>query len=112
MITRLLLLAQAPAPRELPFKVYWLWLSLGAVIILCGAGLLWYQRRMRRDAESGYNGFTLDQLRQLRARGELTDEEYQRMRGAVIASMQAQDPLMRTDDEAPPLARDTDRSDQ
>ncbi|MAE62354.1 MAG: hypothetical protein CMJ49_13485 [Planctomycetaceae bacterium] len=111
MITTAFILARDTPPQKFPFEVIWLWLVLGAVIVVCGLGLWWYQRRMRRDSESTYNGFTLDQLRQLNARGELTNEEYQQMRRAVIASMQSSDPMMRPDDapQSAPNNADSDR---
>ena len=65
----------------------------GAVVL--GALLLivlvaqWYRSRMRKPDESG-PAFTLQDLRDLRDRGELRPEEYERLRAVVVAEVRDQ----------------------
>jgi uncharacterized protein YjeT (DUF2065 family) len=66
----------------------WVWvLVLGLVLVGAGIGLLVLQRRWRRMMRSPENElmpFSLEQLRQLHRRGELTDDEFQRARQHMI----------------------------
>jgi hypothetical protein len=59
---------------------------LGAVAILGVA--FWYYRRWQRRAPAGTSSGTwsLDDLRRMREQGQLTEEEYQNLRAAVIQS--------------------------
>jgi len=57
-----------------------------AVVFLFGG--LWYYRRwwLRGDEPSGDTAWTLDDLRRLRAEGQITEEEYQALRAAMTAA--------------------------
>jgi len=61
------------------------------IIALVGSMLLatWMRRRLKaNDTDStGSGGFTLGQLRQLHKTGQMTAEEYERARLALLASM-------------------------
>jgi hypothetical protein len=62
---------------------------LAAVVFI--AVLMWYRRRNEDDEPSSAEPWTLDDLRQLRASGSLTEEEYQRVRAAMIATYRGRD---------------------
>lgn len=57
-------------------------LVLVALLLLPVLG--WLKRRLRKPDESRGAGFTLDQLRDLQERGELTSEEYQTLRRKLL----------------------------
>lgn len=63
---------------------------LGAIILLAmglAIAAVWLRRRLMADAHPDRNsGFTLSDLRSLRASGELSEEQYQAARTAVLAS--------------------------
>src|SRR5918993_471246 len=63
------------------------------VIVLVVIGFMtiaWLCKWMKEDdIPSGGIGFGLSELRQMHARGELTDEEYERARGKMTASAKA-----------------------
>ncbi len=63
------------------------------VIILVVAGfatISWLRKWMKEDdIPSGGTGFGLGELRRMHARGELTDEEFERARGKMTASAKA-----------------------
>ena len=63
------------------------------VIILVVAGfatISWLRKWMKEDdIPSGGTGFGLSELRRMHARGELTDEEFERARGKMTASAKA-----------------------
>ena len=66
-----------------------LWtLVLIAAAIAGGAVVLLVRRRvMRSDAERRGHGLSLSDLRKMRDRGDLTDEEYERARAAIIGTV-------------------------
>ncbi len=68
---------------------------LGLLVIVGGVVLLSLRRRLGRDEPSPATGFTLHELREMHARGELTDEEFQRARTALLAGVR------RSADESP-----------
>ena len=73
-----------------------IWLAvLGLLVIVGGVVLLHLRRRMGRDESAPPTGFTLHDLREMHARGELTDEEFQRARTALLAGVR------RSADESP-----------
>jgi uncharacterized membrane protein len=66
----------------------WLLLLVGVVIV--GGVLIYYVRKwMAGDSTTPAEGFTLQDLRDLHARGELTDEEYQNARTAMIGRVKS-----------------------
>ncbi len=57
-----------------------------AVLIMGGTGvILWVRRWSRRDTPA--EPFTVQDLRDMRARGEITEREYMAMRAALIGRM-------------------------
>lgn len=72
------------------------WLAiLGLLVIVGGVVLLHLRRRLGRDESAPPTGFTLHELREMHARGELTDEEFERARTALLAGVR------RSADESP-----------
>jgi Na+/melibiose symporter-like transporter len=63
------------------------------VIVFVAIGFMaiaWLRKWMKEeDIPSGATGFGLGELRQMHARGELTDEEYERARAKMTASAKA-----------------------
>lgn len=65
------------------------WIIGLAVIVFIGAGAIYYVRKMMYGQSSALeDGFTLHDLRQLHAKGELNDEEYERAKDALIGRLQ------------------------
>ena len=89
-----MLLAQISRPdvweKSLPILLSGLGLILGA--ILFGAVIIWWRRRsLAEEQPSSTEAWTLDDLRRMRADGSLTEEEYQRLRQAMIAAYKGRD---------------------
>ena len=88
----------------------WLLLLLGAVIV--GGIFIYIARRMTQGGEDASNvGFTLHDLRELHARGELTDEEFERARAQMIAKVKSaadNDDAESADDDAHVAGEDSD----
>ena len=61
------------------------WLIVLVAVVIVGGVLIYYIRKwMAGDSPTPAEGFTLQDLRDLHSRGELTDEEYQNARAAMI----------------------------
>ncbi len=74
------------ASRLFPEVMPWLLLFMGLVIV--GGVIIMLARRLLNDTSSSVRpGFTLHELRTLHAKGELTDEEFDRAREAMIARL-------------------------
>lgn len=73
------------------------WAGLLAIITLVGGGIAVFVRRNIFVGSEPTVGFTLEDLREMRARGEITDEEFElsraRMTQAFRESGSADDPL-------------------
>ena len=67
------------------------WSLVVIVLVVVGfMAIAWLRKWMKEDeVPSGSIGFGLSELRQMHARGELTDEEYERARGKMTASAKA-----------------------
>lgn len=66
------------------------WLLVLVGLIIAGGVLIMILRRRLHEADSSPSqGFTLHDLRQLHASGELTDEEYERAKAQMIGSVKA-----------------------
>ncbi len=67
------------------------WALVVLVLVLAGfMAIAWLRRWMKEDdVPTGGIGFGLGELRQMHARGELSDEEYERARGKMTASAKA-----------------------
>ena len=62
-----------------------LWLIAG--VVLLGLAVVVIRRLVRRAEPPAPEPFTLDQLRALHELGQLSDEEYERARGKLVARM-------------------------
>ena len=67
------------------------WSLVVIVLVVAGfAAISWLRKWMKEDDVSdGGVGFGLGELRRMHARGELTDEEFERARGTMTASAKA-----------------------
>jgi len=64
----------------------WLVALLGVVVI--GATGIWVVRRFaRQESDDGAGGFTLQDLRNMKASGQLSDEEFNRARDLMIGRL-------------------------
>jgi hypothetical protein len=77
----------AASPDSLLAEVLPWVLVLIAFVVVASVIIMWLHRRIRSDQPSASGGFTLHDLRQMHARGELSDEEFQRARESVIAGV-------------------------
>ena len=85
-----LLIAASDARRFGTEVLVW----LGVIVVVAfGAGILFFvlRRKLKQDAEveAPKLGFTLADLREMHARGELTDEELQRAEARTLAESRA-----------------------
>jgi len=65
-------------------------LGLAVVLVIVGGFLIRAARRWYRDTETdspGSCGFSLQELRELRATGEITQEEYDAARAIILGSV-------------------------
>lgn len=63
-------------------------LGVLVLIILVGGGIaLWLKRRYQGGDSGGGGGFTLADLRDMRARGEISEEEFERARGRMVGGL-------------------------
>lgn len=103
-------LASAPAPmhtRETLFSDVLPWLILLFGLVIAGGVIIfWARRSLQAAATQNANaaGFSLHELRELHKNGELTDEEFERARAAIIGAVGAK-PTDQT-----PSASDNDRA--
>ncbi len=78
------LVGSGAASRLFSEVMPWLLLFMGLVIV--GGVIIMLARRLLNDTSSSTQpGFTLHDLRTLHTKGELTDEEFERAREAMIA---------------------------
>ncbi len=77
--------------------VPWLLLLIGVVVV--GAVIIWLARRAVDRASDSGGGFSLHELRQLHASGQLSDEEYERAKASIIGHVSA--PAESDPDEGP-----------
>ncbi len=79
--------ADAPPDGSLFAHVLpWLVALLGVVVI--GAAGIWVVRRsVRQESDGGAGGFTLQDLRDMKASGQLDDEEFDRARISLIGRL-------------------------
>lgn len=62
------------------------------LIAFLGAALLvmvWVRRRIKSTVESAPEDFTLSDLRRLREAGQIDEQQYQKMRAAIIGGAKA-----------------------
>lgn len=102
MLASLVILAQT-ADQEMAAILKWLGV-LVVVAVLVGFIGVFIMRRLRarqEDVPGITAGFTLADLRQMHARGQLTDEEFAAAKGRLIAQSRA---ALRDDDPATRLS--------
>ena len=64
------------------------WLVALLVVVVIGAAGIWSVRRsVRRESDCGTGGFTLQDLRDMNASGQLSDEEFNRARDLMIGRL-------------------------
>lgn len=87
----MLLLAKQPE-----FMAYLLWvgIAIGAVVVATLA-IVWYRRRILGPTQVDHQGGLLDELRQMRNRGEISEEEFNATKRAM-AERAAGKPRTRT----------------
>ena len=86
-MTVLLTIADAPPDGSLFGQVIpWLVALLG-VVVIGGVGIWIVRRMLKHDSGGGAGGFTLQDLREMKASGELNDEEFERARDAIIGRL-------------------------
>jgi uncharacterized membrane protein len=79
------------------------WLIVLVVVVIVGGMLIYFVRKwMAGDASAPAEGFTLQDLRDLHARGELTDEEFQNARAAMIGRVKVSGQQSAVGDEKKP----------
>ena len=77
-------LADAGGAQELLTHVLsWLGALVGALVVLVGV-VGYYRRWWRRGEGPGQPPWTLQELRELRARGDLEDDEYRQLRARLL----------------------------
>ena len=87
MIRTLLLMSSGDRGSSL-FRNIIPWLIVLTAIVVVGAIILHFLRKSIRNDQTGTTqGFTLYDLRQLHASGELSDEEFEKARTAMIESV-------------------------
>jgi uncharacterized membrane protein len=80
--------AQSTAPAGNLFGDLLPWLGLLVVIVLIGGGIaIWTRRRLMSGDAAGSVGFTLGDLRDLHARGEISTEEFEKAKSQMIAGL-------------------------
>ncbi|MFG0307471.1 MAG: hypothetical protein ACF8Q5_14805 [Phycisphaerales bacterium JB040] len=97
--------AGAIAQGQTPTGQILLWVFvLIVVIVLGGLGVMALRRRLlSRDDGAGASGL-MDEMRAMHARGELSDEEYDRVRKRMAARAAGRDP----DEIAPAIRKETE----
>jgi len=69
-------------------KSIFVWsLILVAVVVFGFVLVLWIKRRLRPQEEQPAIGFSLADLRELHRSGKISDEEFERARGKMVASL-------------------------
>ena len=66
----------------------WL-IALVAMVFVGGIVIMLVRRHLRSDADDHAGGYTLHDLRQMHASGDLSDEEFEKARAAMIAGVRA-----------------------
>ena len=77
-----------PTPSNLMSHLIWPMLGLVAVLFVL-AGLLWWVRAWLRDSseDDGCSPLFLSEYREMVSRGELSEEEFRRIKDGLIARM-------------------------
>lgn len=82
------LLAAPPPAADRLFGDLLPTLGILVVIVLVGGGIaLFIRRRLQAGGDGSGVGFTLGDLRDMHARGEMSDEEFERAKSQMIAGL-------------------------
>jgi len=75
----------------------YIWCSVLIAAVLVGlAAVYWVRKRLMDEPDQSASvGLTLNDLRQLRSDGKITEEEYERARARIAAGMKQQAPPKR-----------------
>lgn len=81
-------------PYKPPVELWITCAILVGLIVLLGAGVMLYRRKMLSDPDSSSksDAWSLDDLARLRSQGDITEAEYQAMRAAIIQTFTGQRP--------------------
>ena len=102
--------ARTSADRSASEVIPWLILFIG--LVLAGGVLIFYVRRwMRSDGGKSEVGFTLQDLREMHARDDLSDAEFQSARAAMIGRVGTSNQPSAINSQVPPVGDPSD-SDQ
>ncbi|MHC4428958.1 MAG: SHOCT domain-containing protein [Planctomycetota bacterium] len=80
----------ATRPGDL-FGQVWPWLAALLLVVGVGALVIYLIRRSMGRQDSGSDGFSLQDLRELHASGALSDEEFAKAKASVIGRVTAED---------------------
>jgi len=83
------MMAQSGNIKELSIWILITCLLLLAGIVILGLGVWYYRRRWLGSDETAGTPWTLEDLRRLRDQGDLSEEEYETMRAAMISALGA-----------------------
>ncbi len=81
-----MLAAAAPRPGSL-FSELLPWLIALLLVVVVGVVVIYFIRRSLRGSDAGAAGFSLQELRELRAAGRLTDDEFERAKTSIIGRL-------------------------
>ena len=81
--------ATGGAPLDWEKILYWGFVLIGLAILGFGAIMFFRRKFMAATDADSVPGFSLAELREMRDRGEMTPEEYERTRARVIAKVKA-----------------------
>jgi len=97
MIGSIWMLARADKSSRLLGEILpWLILLVG--VVLAGGVAIYFIRRSLKDSQSHAEAFTLQDLRDMHAAGELSDEEFERAKAQMIGRLRT--PVNPPDDAA------------
>ena len=78
------------------------WLAILAGLVIVGAGVLYLLKRAFNRSETPPEGFSLQELRDWRAAGALSDEEFERAKASLIERVAANQSSSKRDHSPPP----------
>ncbi|MBC23793.1 MAG: hypothetical protein CMJ32_07770 [Phycisphaerae bacterium] len=79
------------APSDILLEQLIPWLGLLLLVVIVGGAFVLMIRRTTKSQGPGQGGFTLEDIRQLHRSGELSDEEFQKAREALIQQARSHD---------------------
>ncbi len=77
------------------------WLALLAGLVIVGAGALYLLKRAFNRSETSPEGFSLQELRDWRAAGALSEEEFERAKASLIERVAANQSSSKRDHSPP-----------